>query len=102
MTFISRINVNSNVYEWLEKICWRKQRKWFEKLINEENLNQEETRKFIDNRRLESGQVETLGTDIEKILPPMRRFGGNSEHEEKKAKNNWKNQEILWKIFRYN
>ena len=29
---------------------------------------------------------QTLGTDIEKILPPMRRFGGNSEHEEKKER----------------
>lgn len=43
-------------------------------LIEDENLNEEETRKFIDNS-FRDGQVKTTGTDIEKILPPMRRFG---------------------------
>ena len=53
-------------------------------LIEEENLNEEETRKFIDNS-FRDGQVKTSGTDIEKILPPMRRFGGGNRAERKQT-----------------
>lgn len=52
------------------------------KIINDENLNEEETRKFLDNA-FRDGQVKTNGTDIEKILPPMRRFGGGNRAEKK-------------------
>ena len=53
-------------------------------LINEENLNEEETRKFLDHA-FRDGQVKTTGTDIEKILPPMRRFGGDNRSERKQT-----------------
>ena len=52
------------------------------KIISDENLNEEETRKFLDNA-FRDGQVKTNGTDIEKILPPMRRFGGGNRAEKK-------------------
>ena len=50
--------------------------------LSDENLNEEETRKFLDNA-FRDGQVKTNGTDIEKILPPMRRFGGGNRAEKK-------------------
>ena len=84
-TFISRINVNTNVMNDWTKFVEENKENDMKTLITDENLNPEETRKFI-NRSFKSGEVETLGTDIEKILPPMRRFGGNSEHEEKKER----------------
>ena len=84
-TFISRINVNTNVTNDWTKFVEENKENDMKTLITDENLNPEETRKFI-NRSFKSGEVETLGTDIEKILPPMRRFGGNSEHEEKKER----------------
>ena len=84
-TFISRINVNTNVMNDWTKFVEENKENDMKTLITDENLNPEETRKFI-NRSFRSGEVETLGTDIEKILPPMRRFGGNSEHEEKKER----------------
>lgn len=31
------------------------------------------------------GQVRTTGTDIDKILPPMSRFGGGDRQEKKKS-----------------
>ena len=31
------------------------------------------------------GEVKTTGTDIEKILPPMRRFGGGNRAEKKQT-----------------
>jgi len=84
-TFISRINVNTNVMNDWTKFVEENKENDMKTLITDENLNPEETRKFI-NRSFKSGEVETLGTDIEKILPPMRRFGGSSEHEEKKER----------------
>ena len=80
--FISTINSNSDVMEdWKSFV---KEQKEFDlkKIIDEENLNEEETRKFIDNAFRE-GFVKTSGTDIEKILPPMRRFGGGNRAERK-------------------
>ena len=38
--------------------------------------------KFLDNA-FRDGQVKTNGTDIEKILPPMRRFGGGNRAKKK-------------------
>ena len=47
-------------------------------------MNEKETRKFISNS-FRDGQVKTNGTDIEKILPPMRRFGGGNRAEKKES-----------------
>ena len=47
-------------------------------LIEEEKLKPEETRKFVDNA-LKYGTLKTTGTDIDKILPPVSRFGGGRD-----------------------
>lgn len=57
-----------------------------------ENLNEEETRKFIDNS-FRDGQVKTTGIDIEKILPPMRRFGNSNRNKRK--------QNIIGKLIKF-
>ena len=46
------------------------------KIIEEEKLKPEETRKFIDNA-LRDGMLKTTGTSIDKIMPPVSRFGGS-------------------------
>lgn len=80
--FISKINANTNVmYDWGKFVKEQKEID-LKKIINDENLNEEETRKFIDNA-FRDGQVKTNGTDIEKILPPMRRFGGGNRAQKK-------------------
>ena len=48
-----------------------------------EHLKPQETKTFIDNS-FRDGQVRTTGTDIDKILPPMSRFGGSDNRQEKK------------------
>ena len=53
-------------------------------LIESENLKPEETEKFIESS-FRDGQVRTTGTDIDKILPPMSRFGGGNRQEKKKT-----------------
>ena len=82
--FIDRINVNNNIYkDWTAFVKEQKEHD-LETLIKEENLNSEETRKFLDNS-FRDGEVKTTGTDIEKILPPMRRFGGDNKTERKQT-----------------
>ena len=76
--FIDSINVNNDIYkDWTAFVKEQKEHD-LETLIEEENLNSEETRKFLDNS-FRDGEVKTTGTDIEKILPPMRRFGGDNK-----------------------
>lgn len=80
--FISKINADTNVMDEWGKFVKEQKEIDLKKIINDENLNEEETRKFLDNA-FRDGQVKTNGTDIEKILPPMRRFGGGNRAEKK-------------------
>ena len=82
--FISKINADTNVYSDWAKFVREQKEMDLENLIKEENLNEEATRKFLDNS-FRDGEVKTTGTDIEKILPPMRRFGGGNRAEKKQT-----------------
>lgn len=90
--FIARINANTDVMNDWTKFVKEQKEHDLKALIEDENLNEEETRKFIDNS-FRDGQVKTTGTDIEKILPPMRRFGGGNRNERK--------QTIIEKILKF-
>ena len=82
--FIARINTNTNVFSDWAKFVKEQKETDLKNLILEENLNEEETRKFLDHS-FRDGQVKTTGTDIEKILPPMRRFGRDNRTEKKQT-----------------
>ena len=82
--FISKINADTNVYSDWAKFVKKQKEEDLENLIREENLNEEATRKFLYNS-FRDGEVKTTGTDIEKILPPMRRFGGGNRAEKKQS-----------------
>lgn len=82
--FISKINANTDVMKDWSKFVREQEESDLKNLILEENLNEEETRKFIENS-FRDGQVKTTGSDIEKILPPMRRFGGSNRNERKQT-----------------
>ena len=53
-------------------------------IIEEEKLKDDETRKFLENAFRE-GEVKTVGTDIDKIMPPVSRFGGGNRANKKKT-----------------
>ena len=82
--FISKINASTDVFKDWSKFVKEQKEIDLKNLISEENLNEEETRRFLDNS-FRDGQVKTTGTDIEKILPPMRRFGGDNRTEKKQS-----------------
>ena len=69
--FIDRVNSSKNVTDDFKKF-----------VIEEEKLKPEETKKFIDNS-LRDGTLKTTGTDIDKLLPPVSRFGGGNRIEKK-------------------
>ena len=81
--FIAGINDVSNVMiEWRQYVAEEKE-KQLVAIITEENLKEDATRKFIDNA-FRDGSVKTSGTDIDKLMPPMTRFGGGNRAEKKK------------------
>jgi len=80
--FIDRVNSSKNVTDDFKKFVKEEKEKDLEKVIEEEKLKPEETKKFIDNS-LRDGTLKTTGTDIDKLLPPVSRFGGGSRIEKK-------------------
>ena len=52
-------------------------------LIESEKLKPEETHRFVENT-FRDGVLKTTGTDIDKILPPISRFGGGEDRTVKK------------------
>ena len=85
MEFIKSLNSTSNVYEDFESFMNSKKKEELDKIIDEENLNKEETYNFIQ-RSFEQGRVETNGTEVGAILPPISMFTPNNDRQQKKNK----------------
>lgn len=80
--FIAGINdVDDVMVEWNNFVAESRESD-LQALIAEERLKPEETRKFLDNAFRE-GEVKIVGTDIDKIMPPVSRFGGGNRDEKK-------------------
>jgi type I restriction enzyme R subunit len=76
--FIATINANSKVdEEWRTFVHARKESE-LAAIIKDEKLKNDEARKYVDNA-FRDGTLKTTGTDIDKILPPVSRFGGGRE-----------------------
>ena len=83
-TFIAGINDVSDVMvEWRSFVAEQRE-KDLETIITEEKLKPEETRKFIETA-FRDGSVKTTGTDIDKLMPPMTRFGGGNRAQKKQG-----------------
>ena len=81
--FIGSVNADTDVEKsWKDFVQQRKDED-LKEIIDSEHLKPQETKAFIDNS-FQNGQVKTTGTDIDKILPPMSRFGGSDNRQEKK------------------
>ncbi len=83
-TFLASINDVSDVMlEWHEFVADEKERQLAE-IIRDEKLKDEETRRFMESA-FRDGEVRTTGTDIDKLMPPISRFGGGSRAEKKQT-----------------
>jgi len=80
--FIAGINdIDDVLLEWHDFVAKEKEKELAE-IIAEEKLKEAETRRFVDYS-FRDGAIKTTGIDIDRILPPVSRFGG--DRESKKA-----------------
>lgn len=83
-SFISSVNAGTDVDRGWREYVQRRKAEDLNEIIESEHLKPEETEKFIESS-FRDGQVRTTGTDIDKILPPMSRFGGGNRQEKKRT-----------------
>jgi len=82
--FIEQVNVSgASGTEWQRFVQARKEED-LTVLIADEKLNAEETCRFIDIS-FRDGMLKTAGTDIDKIMPPVSRFGGGNRTAKKRS-----------------
>ena len=82
-TFIAGINdVDDVMAEWHGFVAEQREKE-LAQIIQEEKLKEPETRKFLENA-FRDGEVKTTGTDIDKLMPPVSRFGKGGARAQKK------------------
>ena len=81
-TFIAGINDAGDVMsEWHNYVVKQREEE-LQTIIAEEKLKPEDTCKFLENA-FRDGEVKTTGTDIDKLMPPVSRFGGGGRAQKK-------------------
>lgn len=81
--FVASVNADTDVDEAWEAYVKQRKQDDLNEIIASENLKADETSKFVENA-FRDGAIRTTGTDIDKILPAMSRFGGGNRQEKKK------------------
>lgn len=82
--FIETINTDTYVNDDWKHFVREQREADIQSLITEEKLKPEETKKFVANA-FRDGILKTTGTDVDKILPPVSRFGGGSRDKKKQT-----------------
>lgn len=82
--FIATINTQTDVHKDWQKFVLEQRETDLTALIAEERLKKEETRKYIENA-FRDGIVKTTGTEIDKLMPPVSRFGGGNRAAKKQG-----------------
>ena len=83
-TFIAGINDADDIMsEWHDYVLEQREKE-LKTIISDEKLKPEETRKFLEGA-FRDGEIKTAGTDIDKIMPPVSRFGGGGRAEKKQG-----------------
>ena len=73
--FIAGVNEMEDVMAEWHGYVRREREKELTAIIESENLKEAETRAFMQNA-FRDGEIKTVGTDIDRIMPPTSRFGG--------------------------
>ena len=82
--FVASVNAATDVASAWEAYVKQRRQDDLNEIIASEKLKADETVKFVENA-FRDGAIRTTGTDIDKILPAMSRFGGGNRQEKKKA-----------------
>jgi type I restriction enzyme R subunit len=84
MNFIASLTPSADIYsDWKNYVSEQKIVE-LNRIIEDENLNKEETYQFVDNA-FRDGFVPTTGMAINKILPPLSLFTKDNDRGRKKA-----------------
>ena len=83
--FVASVNADTDIDEAWEAFVKQRKQDDLNEIIASENLKADETTKFVENA-FRDGAIRTTGTDIDKILPAMSRFGGGNRQEKKKTR----------------
>jgi len=83
LQFIDSLDPHSVVDEEWQRYIETKRREELDEIIKQENLNHDETYKFMQNS-FRNGYITTIGTDLAKILPPISRFSPTGERSKKR------------------
>ena len=82
--FIATINTQTDVNSDWKKFVLKQKETDLSALIADEKLKDEETRRYMENA-FRDGAVKTTGTDIDKLMPPVSRFGGGNRAAKKQG-----------------
>lgn len=82
-SFIATINTSTNVNTDWQRFVREQRETDIQTLITEEKLKPEETRRFVENA-FRDGVLKTTGTDVDRLMPPVSRFGGGGSRDKKK------------------
>ena len=82
--FVASLTPATSVDNDWQKFVSEKQKEELNRIIADENLNKEETEKFVKNA-FRDGFIPETGTAITKLLPPLNPFAPNNQYASKKA-----------------
>jgi type I restriction enzyme R subunit len=91
--FIASLDIHSVVDVDWQKHVEKKKIEELEEIIKREDLDHDETYKFVRNA-FRNGSVATTGTDLAKVLPPVSRFSPGGERSKKR-------ESVLDKLMRF-
>lgn len=91
--FIASLDIHSAVDEDWQKYVEKKKIEELEEIIKHENLDHDETYKFVQNA-FRNGSVATTGTALAKVLPPVSRFSPTGERTKKR-------ESVLTKLIKF-
>jgi type I restriction enzyme R subunit len=84
-TFVDTVSLTGTVDDNWQQYIAQKREDELDTIISEEHLKPEPTRRFIDNA-FRDGSLQTSGTSITTILPPVSRFNPEAGHTQKKQR----------------
>lgn len=98
MSFINEINNGEDIRDKFREFFVDNREDELDEIIKEENLNEEKTKRFMNNC-FENGSMRTTGTDIKELMPPTSRFLNNNNYYDKRDKVVDKLQKYFEKYF---
>ncbi len=82
--FISKVNVETEVIDDWRRFILEQEEKDLSEIIAAEKLKNAETREFV-SKSFRDGTFKTTGTEINRIMPPISRFGGGNRAKKKEG-----------------